>query len=340
MNHLVLKTFPDVELAKRWNAALVEMPFATHYVTPNYFTDPYVSGDRFAVLAENQGGEIVAAITGLHDQQNVIAGLFSRPQLAFRVGADRRKAAEALLAGLDELQGGKSCLTDIYSWSEIPLFSDRSLMREQSNEHTSVVILDLRQGPEAIFTGFSQTRRSEIRKALKQSVVEVKELETDGELAELYQIYVAWNERKGNVSDSIEKMRAAAGQRENRRIFIARSEGKVIAGSFYRFCGGGMVEYAANFSLPEYQSLRPNDLIGWHAIQWACGTDCRYFSMGGSHLFLRRFGGDVWTTYRYKRDQRALSLDGIKENAREIGSAAFRRLPVNVQAGVRRVLAR
>jgi hypothetical protein len=33
-------------------------------------------------------------------------------------------------------------------------------------------------------------------------------------------------------------------------------------------------------------------------------------------------------------------LNSITENAREIGSAAFRRLPANLQAGVRRVLAR
>ena len=340
MKHIVLTSYPDAELAARWNASLAAMPFATHYVTPNYFTDPYVAGQRFAVLAEDESGEIAAVMTGIYGNGEMTSGLFSRPQMVFRDGADRHAAAEALLAGIETLQGDAGVLSIIYSWDEIPLFANHGMQISQSNEETSIVVLDLTQGAEAIFAGFSQTRRNEIRRAIKQNAVELKELETEEELAELYQIYRDWNERKGNAPDSFEKMQIAAGRRENRRIFIAKSEGKIIAGSFYRFCPGGMVEYAANFSMPEYQRLRPNDLIGWHAIQWACETDCKYFSMGGSHLFLRRFGGEVWTTYRYKRDQRSLSLNGLKENAREIGSAAFRRLPANVRAGVRRVLAR
>jgi hypothetical protein len=62
--------------------------------------------------------------------------------------------------------------------------------------------------------------------------------------------------------------------------------------------------------------------------------------MGGAHLFLRRFGGDFRRTYRYSTNEGRYGLIGLKENARDIGTAAFRRLPANVQAGVRRVLAK
>ncbi len=260
--------------------------------------------------------------------------------MVFGEGADRGNAVKALLAGIDELAGDKARLVDIYAWQDISEFADHDMHSRTSNDETSVVILDLKKGADAIFAGFSQTRRNEIRRAIKQAAVEVKELETDAELAEIYKIHCDWNERKGNEPDTFEKMQTAVDQRDNRRVFIAKTEGKVIAGSFYRFCPGGVVEYAANFSLPEFQKLRPNDLIGWHAIQWACEGGFSHFSMGGSHLFLRRFGGEVMTTYRYRRETGVLRLHDLRETAREFGVAAFQRLPENVQAGVRKVLAK
>jgi len=331
---------PDSSLRKRWDAAVVAIPLATHYVTPNYFTDPYVRGDRFAVLAVEDDDSIAAVLTGGSEDDRLVSGMFSRPQLVFRDCVDHDQATTAIYAGINEIAGDSNPLIELHSWQEIPSLFDQDMQMRSSRSETSVVVIDLSKGSDRIFAGFSQTRRNEIRRAIKQAVVKVKELETDEELAELYKIYSDWNARKGNLSDTFEKMQKAAALLENRRIFIAKADGKVIAGSFYRYCPGGMVEYAANFSMPEFQKLRPNDLIGWHAIKWACDADCKYFSMGGSHLFLRRFGGEVWTTFRYTQDNRPLTFRSIKENAHQIGAAAFRRLPPNIRHGVRRVIAR
>ena len=339
MEHKVLTSMPDSSLRSRWDESLAQMPLATNYVTPNYFIDPYVSGERFAVLGVENDDSIAAVLTGVIEDVGIVSGMFSRPQLVFRDGIEQEKAAKALLRGIEELAGNSNFNIQIHSWHQIPRLGHGMQMRSSASE-TSVVVLDLSKGSEAIFADFSQTRRNEIRRAQKQSIVEVKELETDEELAELYKIYSDWNVRKGNPSDTFEKMQIASAQRENRRIFIAKANQKVIAGSFYRYCPGGMVEYAANFSIPEFQKFRPNDLIGWHAIRWASDSGCRYFSMGGSHLFLRRFGGEVWTTFRYTRGNRPVTFRSIKENAHDIGAAAFRSLPATVRQGVRRVLAR
>jgi hypothetical protein len=244
------------------------------------------------------------------------------------------------VAGIEELTGGTTSFIELHAWQEIPEFQNLGMQVRPSNDETSVVVLDLSDDAEAIFARFSQTRRNEIRRAIKQGAVEVKELETELELAELYKIHCEWNARKGNDAGTLEDMQRAAAQRNNRRVFIAKTEGRVIAGSFYRFTRGGVVEYAANFSMPEHQKLRPNDLIGWHAIRWACDNGFSHFSMGGSHLFLRRFGGETLTTYRYRLDQSVFRLHDLRESAREFGVAAFRRLPENVRSGVRKVLAR
>jgi hypothetical protein len=339
VKHVILTSMPDAGIKAQWNAFVTEARFATHYVTPNYFNDPYVRGERFAILAVDENGDVHAALTGVVDGDKIASGLYSRPQAIFRHGADDDAAAGALMKGISELsECGK--LIELHSWQLVPSLADGDMQMRPSGAETSVVMIDLSNGPDAVFANFSQTRRNEIRKAEKQHSVLIKELANDDELTELYQIYCEWNRRKGNEPDTFERMQMAAGQHENRRIFIAKADGKVIAGSFYRFCAGGIAEYAANFSVPEYQKLRPNDLIGWHAIQWACGAGLSHFSMGGSHLFLRRFGGDVMTTYRYTRDERPLGVRRLTSDMREVGLNTYRHLPEKVRTGMRRVLAK
>jgi Acetyltransferase (GNAT) domain len=337
MKHIVLTSMPDTRLAAKWNAFLADATFATHYVTPNYFEDPYVRGDRFAVLAADGRGRVVAVATGVVDDERIASGLFSRPQIVFRKGADREAAFAALAAGIDELNAGGPRIVELHAWDAV---SGEAFERSSSSPENSIVMLDLSLGPDAIFKKFSQTRRNEIRRAERENAVEIKEPETFIEQEALYRISCDWNARKGNKADTFEKMKAAIEQRDNRRVFIAKVDGKTVAGSFYRFCPGGVVEYAANFSLPEYQRLRPNDLIGWHAIKWACENGLSHFSMGGSHLFLRRFGGDVMTTYRYTRDDRPFGMRRLTSSVRVFGVETYRRLPENVRAGVRRVFAR
>jgi hypothetical protein len=338
VKHVIVRTFPDDELAARWRTFLARAPFATHYLTPNYFTDPYVYGERFALLAIDDSDAIAAAMTGTINGDRIVSGMFSRPQLAFCEGANKDAACEALYEGLNTL-GAASKLTEVYSWEPVGFRSLGMKMRASGGD-TSVVLLDLAKGADALFAEFSQTRRNEIRKAERLGLLEIKELKTAKEIDEIYRIHCDWNARKGRTPDTISQMQAAIANRENRRVFIAKVDGKTIAGSFYRFSKGGVVEYAANFSLPEYQRLRPNDLVGWHAIKWACENRFRYFSMGGSHLFLRRFGGDVVTTYRYRRDSSTLKLHDLRENARAFGLGVYHRLPKGVRAGMKRILAK
>lgn len=324
-------------MAKRWNDFLRDATLPTHYVTPNYFIDPYVSGERFAVLAMS-GDHIVAVATGVIADDEIRSGLFSRPQMAFRNRVDRPAAFAALIEGIKELSADSQRLIELHAWERFD--ADGGFLTEQSGPETSVVLIDLSTGADAIFKNFSQTRRNEIRKAERQRLVEIKEPETFVEQEALYRIYCDWNTRKGNTGGTFEQMRTAIEQRDTRRTFIAKVDGKTVAGSFYRFCPSGVVEYAANFSLPEYQRLRPNDLIGWHAIQWACSEGFSHFSMGGSHLFLRRFGGGVVTTYRFSRDERPFGMSRLKSTVRDLGVETYRRLPANVRAGMRRVLAK
>lgn len=340
MRHILLTAAPDAGLTARWNRFLTKAPFATHYCTPNYFNDPYLRGEAFAVLAEEANGEIAGALTGIWDRDKAISGLFVRPQTVFASDADLNATAAALLDGITDLDDGKPGFVELFTWQQVPGFTDLGMNEREGHDAMCLVVLDLRLGADALFAGFSQTRRNEIRKSLRQGNVEIKELENANEFDQMYAIHVDWCRRKGHPHDTLEQMQTAVADRENRRTFIAKAESKVIAASFYRFCPRGVVEYAGNCSIPEYQYLRPNDLISWHAIQWACSEEFTRFSMGGSHLFLRRFGGEVLPTYRYWRDHSRLKLHDLRERTRELSLGAYKRLPTKVRANVKKVLIR
>ena len=340
MKHILLTAAPDAELTRRWNEFLVAAPFATHYCTPNYFKDPYLRGKPFAVLAEQGNGEIAAVLTGIWEGVKAVSGLYVRPQTVFAAGVDLTAASASLLDGIDELCYGKPGLIEIFTWQRRPGLIDLGMREREGRDAMCVVVLDLSLGADKLFAAFSPSRRNDIRKALRWGLVEIKEIETSNELDQMYAIHVDWCGRKGHPPDTFEEMQTAVGDRENRRTFIAKADGKVIAASFYRFCSGGIFEYAGNSSMPEYRKLRPNALLGWHAIQWACSEDFTHFSMGGSHMFLRRFGGEIIQTYRYRRDCTRLRFHDLREHTWEFGLGAYRRLPLNVRANVKKVLAK
>jgi hypothetical protein len=69
-----------------------------------------------------------------------------------------------------------------------------------------------------------------------------------------------------------------------------------------RFFSGGVMEHAANSSLTSALHLRPNDLLHWRAIEWACAEGLTKYGLGAANLFLRKFGGEVMPTTRLRLD--------------------------------------
>lgn len=335
MESKILREYPQEALREKWEAFLPDAAYATHYTGPNFFTDPYIRGNRLTALAF-EDSEIVGVMTGVENVGRFTSGLGVRPQTIFRKGSDRHVILQSMLDALTSELSPE--LIDIYSWENVESAKSLDLASSHCTDENLIIMLDLSKGEDQIFKEFSQTRRNEIRKAIKKADVEIKVLETDAEIAELYEIHKDWNSRKGNQPDSFEDFEMAMKQRDNRKVFIALHDNKIIAGSYYRFTPGGVVEYAANNSLTEYQNLRPNDLIGWRAIQWACAQDFTHFSMGGSHLFLRRFGGEEFGAWHYRLDRTFLKRHEKKEALRKLAVKTYLSLPVYARQKIKQAL--
>jgi len=85
----------------------------------------------FAILAIEDTHEeehAVAVLTGIHDGEQALSGLSSRPQISVDPKADVATALETLLQGLLK-EAGKSKLLTVYSW---PTLDSRPLWREDS----------------------------------------------------------------------------------------------------------------------------------------------------------------------------------------------------------------
>lgn len=326
----VLTGSPEKSLLEKWDDFLEHSACASHYVTTDFFHDPFVGvGQRFAVLAFD-GEQVNAVLTGLMAKGVVTSGLPVRPQIAFRDGVDRVVTARDLVDGINFFAGKGSSLINVHSWEPIGGLDKLGYRHDLSTGGNQVVMLDPAKGPEALFKEFSERRRTEIRKVMKKGVLDVKILETEDELAELYLVHQNWCQRKSIEPDEYQAFCVNLNPKY-RTVLIAKYEGKVIAGTYLRYSRGGLVEYAANNSLADFNYLKANELLGWRAVEWVCANGFSHFSIGGSHTFLARFGGDIVPTHRYQLDRTFLRIHANRERAMRLAVRTYKALPEPVR---------
>jgi hypothetical protein len=277
---------------------LANADFPTHYTAPEYFLEPAFRENRaFAVLSLSEG-DVTGVLTGLREGDSVRSGLSVRPQIALSRSADHPRAVRNLVAGLVQ-EAASAKLVDLFTWRDTGLLVDP---RFHQRRYEGVIMLDLTRGPDELFRKFSSNKRINIRKAIKYGV-SVRPAGSPDDITAYYGIYLDWSRRKGLPVMRQEEFRATFALTNNRQLFLAAYEGKIVAGVVVRFSPGGVMEYAANSSLKSGLHLRPNDLLHWRAIEWACGAGMTKYSLGGSHLFLRKFGGEIVPTIRHRFDR-------------------------------------
>lgn len=336
-NWSLLHNYPGPELEEHWREFLTRADFPAHYVSPEYFREPFFRDkDPFAILAWHEG-KIVGALTGLHEAQQVICGQESRPQACFDKSIDPTIAAEGLTAALlAEAEAHSAVLITLYTWSPVDRFLAHAYRVEPKQ---GVVMIDLTKGPEFLFKNFSSNRRTNVRAAIKRGV-EVATATTREEFWIYYEIYLEWCGRKNLVPSPFETFEEAFSLTDNRRLFLARFEGRVIAGVVIRLYQRGMIEYAANCSIEQNLKLKPNDLLHWRVMEWACHEGYSSYSLGGTHLFLRKMGGTIVPVYRYRLDRTWFRRHELKEGLQNSARRIFHILPGDLQKQVKRVLRR
>jgi hypothetical protein len=228
-------------------------------------------------------------------------------------------------------------LLTVHAWQ--PLTALRHLGFRELIKPDALVMLDLTKGPDQLLKEMVGTRRTDIRKGIKNGV-EVREATTREDILAHYRIRGDWSTRKHLPFVSYRPEQTMEYLAHGRRIFVAVHDGEVIASSVVRFCKGGIVEYTSNASLRDKMILKPNDVLQWRIIEWACREGFTRYSLAGAHPFLRKFGGELIATYRYRLDRTFLRRHDARERLAGWGRRAFRAMPLRVQSGVRAALGR
>jgi CelD/BcsL family acetyltransferase involved in cellulose biosynthesis len=128
-------------------------------------------------------------------------------------------------------------------------------------------------------------------------------------------------------------------------LLLAEHDGELIAGSLYLMFGR-TIFYAFNGCRRSGLSLRPNDVIQWHAIRESCRRGFQYYDLGevshdnhGLADFKSKWGADELQLYRYYDSEAATHLiDGespsSEPSAPRILEAAWRLMPLTATAAV------
>jgi hypothetical protein len=330
---ILLHGFPCPEIEGAWRKFLRRVKCPSHYDAPEYFKEPFFADKKpFAVLALD-GSDIIGVLTGIHERTATTCGLPNRPQINIAEGADLSVVARNLSQGL-LAEANSSELVSFFSWDRFGAFGQYGF---RCCQFDGDVKLDLSLGPVVLFRQFHENRRRNIRAAIRAGV-EVIKASSPLDIESYYQVYCEWRRTPRKQIEgaqiSFELFDQAFRLSGNRCAFLAKYSGKVIAGVTLRMFPGGLLEFAAGSAIEAYVHLKPNDLLHWRAIEWACKDGFCHYSLGAAHPFLRRFGGIVAPIYRHRIDRTLLRRWDIQEAVVNRAHSFVRRLPPSIRKGV------
>ena len=331
-NFAILDAYPDRVVEEAWRRCLANGDMPTHFAAPEYFREPKLPGvERFAILAlDPQAADlrVIGSLTGVINSKTVTSGNLGTPQICLDKSGSPELAAKAFAEGLSVL-GESAELITVFSWFPTHAFGDGQFVE---TETSGTAVLDLVAGPEKVF---SAKGRNKIRQAIA-SGLEVRQA-TPEDVPEYHAIQKGWSDRKGLPCPSLEYQQACFRLTDNRRLFLAFYEGKIVAGSSVRFYPGAIAEYSWNVSLPEFQRLRPNDLLQWRIIEWACQQGIHTYLFGSTNAFALKYSNRVMPTYRYLKDATFFKTHTRKENLTKAIYGAYQNLPPGLKEKLKRL---
>jgi CelD/BcsL family acetyltransferase involved in cellulose biosynthesis len=211
-------------------------------------------------------------------------------------------------------------------------------------------VIELPSDPEAVRFGNSRNHsriKWAVNKAMKKGV-EVRAAESEAELQTWYRLYLETMRPRAvppRPYDFFLSLWEVLRPRGHMRLLLAEQETAdartVIAGSVF-LAYGQTTQYAFTGASRASLSLRPNDIIQWHAIHDACAEGHRWYDLGevsagdqGLADFKRKWGGEPQPLHRYYYPaprELETGMLGRSTRPRRLASAAWARLPLGATA--------
>lgn len=177
----------------------------------------------------------------------------------------------------------------------------RSLGYVLVNQYNEYVV-DLEKGIDWVWRCIAHNKRRNIRKAMSMGVevVESREME---DLLTFYSMLRAAEKRGGFTSYPLSFFKAVWELYNSNlsRVFLARWNGRAISGVFTVMHGKTVFALAAG-SFSEGWKARPNDIMHWRVMDWACEKGYKRYQMGLVSESPPAKGSSSWGVWRWKRE--------------------------------------
>jgi lipid II:glycine glycyltransferase (peptidoglycan interpeptide bridge formation enzyme) len=163
-------------------------------------------------------------------------------------------------------------------------------------------IVNLEGGAQKLWTSIHHNKRRNIKRALEQGV-EVTQSHNNEDLKTFYSLLEVTVKREGFTPYPHTLFEAIWNKYdpELSSVFLAKWKGKSISGVFVVV--QGKTAYALNAgSLVEGFQVRPNDIMHWKAMEWACARGYSKYNLGGVSEPPPTEGSSKWGIWRWKRE--------------------------------------
>jgi len=163
-------------------------------------------------------------------------------------------------------------------------------------------VVNLEGSVNEVWNSLAHNKRRNIKKGLKEGV-EVVQSRDHEDLLTFYSMLKAAEERGGFSSYPLSWLDAVwkIYKPELSKVFLARWNGKDVSGVFTVIHGKTVYALAAG-SFSEGWKVRPNDVMHWKVMEWACQNGYSKYQMGLVSEPPPSEGSSAWGVWRWKRE--------------------------------------
>jgi len=295
-----------------WNSFLREFPdrsFEQCYEHGEIAKKAFPSARVFRLAIANKGGskEYAGIIQGTYSSHfgfGMTLEAMSGP-LVNRKRVNTFQLVENLLKELENY-GRKNRIIRIQIWVPENWEMDKlfDILGYTEVDKYNSYIINFENGIDDLWNNIAHNKRRNIKKAMKEEV-EILQSHDYEDLKTFYSMLEAAMKR-GSFSTYPWSWYDACIEiypKELSRVFFARWRDKVVSGVFTVIHGNTVYTKGAG-SFKEGWEARPNDMLHWKAMEWACENGYTKYHMGLVSEPPPVEGSNDWGIWRWKREWR------------------------------------
>jgi len=258
------------------------------------------------LLALDSSGEPVGAVQGSYSRYfgfGTCLGVNNGPLIITR-GDERDLVVESLLSGLEEFGTRNRIVAAQVWWPErwgtVEVFEKLGYV---STRRFNEYMVNLDGTVDDLWGNLHRNKRKNVKRALSEGV-EIVEADGHDDLLTFYRLHQASadeHEFPADFYSRFESIWRLCEPSQSSRIFFAKYDGREISGVFTVAHGRTVYALAAG-SLSEYWNVRPNDLLHWKVMEWACEHGFSRYYMGLVDDPVPTEGSGAWGIWRWKRE--------------------------------------